>query len=116
MVTPLITVKSNRWLSPSLNGLLISSEPLTEAAWRQARVQTDVLLQKRIDGKAEDRFSSLEFIAFLGERDPAPGNAPGQPIGQMKGPNLAIEQYPVEKIQMDGEVVSGLVENFPSGL
>ncbi len=77
-------------------------------------MQSDALLQKRIEGKTEDRFSSLEFIAFLGERDAVPGNAPGQPIGQMKGPKLAIEQYPLEKIRMDGEVVSSLVENFPA--
>jgi hypothetical protein len=113
LVTPLITVKSNRWLNPALNGLLISSEPLTESAWRQNREHSDRLLQNHLYGSNEDRFTSLEFVSFLGERNQAPGNAPDRSVGQSNGHKFSIEQYPLEKIRMDGEVISNLVENFP---
>jgi hypothetical protein len=118
LVTPLVTVKSSRWLSPALNGLLISSEPLTEAAWRQSRVQTNAHLQRRLEGRAEDRFASLEFVSFLAERNAVSENAPaqaaGQPVSHSSDSLLAIEQYGVEKIRMNGEQVADLVEVFPT--
>jgi len=114
LVTPLIVVKSNRWLNPALNGLLISSEPLMGAAWRQTQLQSDLHLSRRANGIAENQHASLEFIAFLGERGQNSGGIPGSTFnrgnGQATGQGRSLERYPLEKIRMDGAAVASLEE------
>lgn len=111
LVTPLAVVRTSRWARPSLNGLLLASEPLLPSAWRQASEDVARQLQARLDGVPETGSRSLDFIAFIAERDaPAvsvPVNAPG---GRNAG-RVAVERYPVEKIQMN----AGLVAVIESG-
>lgn len=110
LVTPLVVVKSNRWARPSLNGLLVSSEPLLEASWRQSDVVVAQQLRARLDGVPERSESSLDFIAFLNERDQSALNVPVQAPGARRAGEVSVEQYPVEKIQMDSQLVS-LIES-----
>ena len=112
LVTPLIVVKSSRWTQPSLGGLLISSPPLAGPAWRQARNEAENQFRVRLDGTPPGGVSSLEFIAFLGERN---RSSPGLPIKRSAAGNrglVAIEQYSLEKIQMDSNIIAGLSQDF----
>lgn len=112
LITPLIIVRSSRWIQPSLGGLLISSSPLASSAWRQIRAETESNLRSRLDDRPQNHDSSLGFVSFLRERDAANLSLPLKNGGAGGQQIAAIEQYSVEKIRMDGQVVSNLPENF----
>jgi hypothetical protein len=112
LVTPMIVVKSSRWIQPSLGGLLISSPPLVSSAWRQALKETDNSFKSRLEDIPLSPDSSLEFISFLRERDKTQLALPLKTGGDASLQMAAIEQYSLEKIQMDGEVIATLPENF----
>jgi len=111
LVTPMIVVKSSRWVQPALGGLLISSPPLVSSAWRQSRKETTDSLRSLLDETPQQSDSSLEFVSFLRERDepvlPIPLKSGGDGNQQM----AAIEQYALEKIRMNGELIASLPED-----
>jgi hypothetical protein len=111
LVTPMIVVKSSRWAQPSLGGLLISSPPLVNSAWRQTLRQSDESMRARLDNRVQTPDSSLEFISFLRERDEPQLPLPLKTGGEGNQQLLAIEQYSLEKIRMNGEIIAGLPEN-----
>ncbi len=111
LVTPMIVVKSSRWIQPSLGGLLISSPQLASSAWRQARVETENSLRSLLDDTPQEADSSLEFISFLRERDKAELPLPLKSGGDGNQQLAAIEQYSLEKIRMNGELIATLPEN-----
>ena len=110
LVTPLITVKSSRWTQPSLGGLLVSSPPLESSAWRQAQDESKKHFEARLQGDIWNLPSSLDFIAFLAERDKVSVGLPSKSTGNRS--LVAIEQYPFEKIQMNGMTIGRLEEDF----
>jgi len=112
LVTPLIVVKSNRWIQPSLAGLLVSSQPLVNSAWRQARAEAERSFRLRLDDRPQVTGSSLGFVSFLRERDEASPGLPVKKTGDGNQKMSAIEQYSLEKIQMNGAVVSDLPDDF----
>ena len=111
LVTPMIVVKSSRWVQPALGGLLISSPPLVSSAWRQARKEADNSFRSRLDDTPQETDSSLEFISFLRERDQAELALPLK-AGGANQQVAAIEQYSLEKIRMNGELVATLPEDY----
>ncbi len=106
LVTPLVVVKSSRWARPPLNGLLVASEPLLDASWRQAGDTVQRQLQARINGVPERSGTSLDFIAFLNERDQPRLDVPVRAPGARGAGDDSVEEYPVEKIQMNDELVA----------
>jgi hypothetical protein len=112
LVTPLILVKSSRWIQPSLGGLLISSPPLASSAWRQTQDENQRGFQSRLDDMPQESNSSLSFISFLSERDKSNLALPLKPTGDSSSQLSAIEQYSVEKIQINGGIVSTLSDDF----
>ncbi len=56
--------------------------------------------------------SSLEFISFLRERDEAELALPLKSGGDGNQQMAAIEQYSLEKIRMNGELIATLPEDF----
>jgi len=112
LVTPLIVVKSSRWVQPSLSGLLVASPPLKSAAWRQVQDQSDKHFKARLQGEIWSLPSSLDFIAFLAGRDMAPVSLPSRNTGNGNQKLIAIELFPLEKIQMDGSIIANLEEDF----
>lgn len=111
LVTPLIVIRSSRWVQPSLGGLLLTSPPLAEPAWRQSRdAALENIREKLLDSPARHD-ESLGFIAYLRERDETGlslplrnNNGAGQDVN-------AVEPYALEKIQMDGRVIAALPED-----
>ncbi len=112
LVTPLILVKSSRWVQPSLGGLLISSPPLASSAWRQARDEAKSSFKSRLDDNPQVLDSSLGFISFLRERDQPDLALPLKGTGAGNPSMVAIEQYSLEKIQMNGAVIASLPNDF----
>lgn len=112
LVTPLIVIKSSHWIQPSLNGLLVSSLPLASSAWRQVRDEAENSFRSRLDDDPQKPVSSLGFISFLRERNEADLALPLKRTGDGNKQLVAIEQYSLEKIQMNGAVISALSEDF----
>ena len=112
LVTPMIVVKSSRWIQPAMGGLLISSPPLVSSAWRQLRNETDYTLRSKIDDTPQGADSSLEFISFLRERNQVELPLPLKTGSDGNQKMAAVEQYSLEKIRMNGELIATLPEDF----
>jgi len=108
LVTPLIVVRSSRWVQPSLGGLLLASPPLAKSIWRQNRDTARENIREKLLDDPAFHDSSLGFIALLRERDEADVSLPFRNNNGL-GQNInAVEPYALEKIQMDGNVVAAL--------
>ena len=112
IVTPLFVVHSNRWLRPSTHGLLLSSSPLLDSAWEQAREQADEQFRIRYEQSDEKFRRPLDFVTFLQTGNTRYPDIPLKSVGEARREVVAVEQYPVEKIWMDGEVVARLAKDF----
>lgn len=108
IVTPLVVVHSNRWLSPVTHGLLLSSEPLMQTSWSLSAQQAEGQFTAMLDYPAPGYQRNLDFITFLNTRNAAPVGVPEKRAGE--GPNevVAVEAYPLEKVQMNAEVIARL--------
>lgn len=99
LVTPLAVVRSGRWARPALNGLILSSDDLAQAAWRASADQAARNVAARLHEAPAPAPASLDFIAFLAERDPPlvtlPISAPGA-----GGDRMVMEGYPLEKLRI----------------
>ena len=113
LVTPLFVLHSDRWLQPSTNGLLLSSEPLVGAAWALSEEQVESALGSRLSNTPVRYQRPLDFISFLNRRGAA-GNLPLKSVGSQWSDVIAVEQYPVEKIQMQGELLANLSSDYRS--
>jgi hypothetical protein len=111
LVTPLMVVKTDAWGEPGLNGVLIASEPLTSSAWRQSKDTLRRQIERRATGRAAMEAAPLDFISFLAERSQPQLKLPTRSVSD-SGARIAIESYPVEKIQMDGQLMVNLEETY----
>jgi hypothetical protein len=112
LVTPLFVLHSDRWLQPSTNGLLLSSDPLVGAAWALSEDGVEHALNSRLNYTPFRYQRPLDFISFLNRRAPEGANLPLRSVGGPLGSVLAVEQYPVEKIQMSGELLVNLSTDY----
>jgi predicted small secreted protein len=108
IVTPLFVVHANRWLRPSTNGLLLSSEPLVGAAWAQSERQAAAQAASRLGDGPLDYRRPLDFISFLDRGPVDRGDLPLKSPGESRRDVVAVELHPLEKIRMDGETVGRL--------
>jgi len=112
LVTPLFVVHSNRWLRPSTNGLLLSSGPLVQASWSQSFEQAQQQIGSRLDYSPVDYQRPLDFITFINTRVKGRQDLPLKAVGDSRLDVLAVEEYPVEKIQMRGELLEDLSGDY----
>ena len=112
LVTPLFVVHSDRWLQPSTNGLLLASDALMGSAWELSDEQVEKSLQSRLDNVPVRYQRPLDFVAFLNRRAPVVPNVPVRAVGGDSGSALAVEEYPLEKIQMDGALLENLSVDY----
>ncbi|MGD8682284.1 MAG: hypothetical protein PVJ33_18140, partial [Lysobacterales bacterium] len=96
LVTPLFVVHSDRWLQPSTNGLLLSSEPLLDAAWNLSRKEVESELEARLNDQPREYQRPLDFISFIRGTAPARPGMPIKSVGRTPGDVVAVEEYPVE--------------------
>ncbi len=107
LVTPLAVVRTGRWARPALNGLVLSSDDLAQAAWRASETQAARVVEARLDEAPLPSPSSLDFIAFLAERDPPPASLPLTAPGT-SGDRIMVEAYPLEKLQIPAGIMTQL--------
>ena len=112
LVTPLFVVHSNRWLRPPTNGLLLSSGPLVQASWNQSSEQAQQQVGSKLDYSPVEYQRPLDFITFINTRVGTRQNLPLKAVGDSSLDILAVEEYPVEKIQMRGELLDDLSGDY----
>ncbi|MBT8047246.1 MAG: hypothetical protein KJO92_02455, partial [Gammaproteobacteria bacterium] len=112
LVTPLFVVQGDRWLQPATNGLLLASDPMLKTAWEQSERQADGEIARKLSGDLTQDQRPLDFVAFLNRRSAGITALPVKAVGSSRLQVLAVEEYPVEKIQMDGALLESLSENF----
>ena len=112
LVTPLFVVHSDRWLQPSTNGLLLSSNPLVRSAWGLSEAQAENEIDSKLDARLVDYQRPLDFISFLNQRSRDQRDLPLKSVGDARSDVIAIENYPVEKIQMDGQLLLDLSSDY----
>jgi len=112
LVTPLFVVHSNRWVRPPTNGLWLSSDPLVQAAWVQSSTQARKEVENKVDQTVIAYQRPLDFIAFLNSRSRGKQSLPLKSAGGAHQDVIAVEDYPVEKIQMDGMLLENLAEDW----
>ncbi len=111
IVTPMFVVHSNRWLQPSTHGLLLSSGPLLPTAWAQSRKQADAQFFSRLEFEFGARDRPLDFITFLTRMPASDTDIPRKSVGVSRRDIIAVEDYPLEKIRMDGDIVARLAQD-----
>ena len=112
LVTPLFVVHSNRWVRPPTNGLWLSSDPLVQAAWQQSSTQALKEVENKVDQTGIVYQRPLDFIAFLNTRSRNRQNLPLKSVGGAHRDVIAVEDYPVEKIKMDGVLLENLSDDW----
>ena len=112
LVTPLFVLHSNRWVRPPTNGLWLSSDPLVQAAWKQSSLQARKEVEGKVDQTGVVHQRPLDFVAFLNSRGRGRQNIPLKGVGGANGDANAVEDYPVEKILMDGALLENLSEDW----
>ena len=112
LVTPLFVVHSDRWLQPSTNGLLLSSNPLVRSAWGLSEAQAESEIDSKLEARMVDYQRPLDFISFLNQRSRDQRDLPLKSVGEARSDVIAIENYPVEKIQMDGQLLVDLSSDY----
>ncbi|KAA9132596.1 hypothetical protein F3N42_05085 [Marinihelvus fidelis] len=109
LFTPLAVVRAGRWARPALNGLILASDDLAAASWRASEAQAMRDIAARAGEASVPQPASLDFIAFLAERDAPsmslPLSAPGS-----GGERMTLEGYPLEKLQIPAERMDRLDE------
>ena len=108
IVTPLFVVHANHWLRPATHGLLLSSTSLLSSAWKQSEREMRAQLESRLEDKHEAYQRPLDFIDFLQNGQGKIAGIPLKSVSQSRRNIMAVEQYPLEKIRMDGELVANL--------
>ncbi|MEE4172879.1 MAG: hypothetical protein V2I57_01345 [Xanthomonadales bacterium] len=106
MVTPLAVVHADHWLRPATNGLILASEDLVASAWQQSSEIADEEFAGRLAFRPIDDARSLDFARFL-NGDVPQVQVPTKPVRSDRPELAAVERYPLEKIRMDGEQVTG---------
>jgi len=112
IITPLFVVHSNRWLSPATNGLLLSSEPLLQSSWQLSAQQAEQQFSSMLNYPAISHQRNLDFINFLNSRNPTAINVPQKSVSDAGNDVLAVEVYPLEKVQMNSEQIANLTQNY----
>ncbi|MEE8340436.1 MAG: hypothetical protein V3R56_09845 [Xanthomonadales bacterium] len=112
LVTPLFVVHSNRWVRPPTNGLWLSSDPLVQVAWKQSSTQARKEVENKVDQTLIAYQRPLDFIAFLNSRSRGKQSIPLKSAGGANQDVIAVEDYPVEKIQMDGMLLENLSDDW----
>lgn len=111
IVTPLFVIHSNRWLRPSTNGLLLSSESLVPAAWHQSVVQAGEQAGSRLQDQPFEFRRPLDFVEYLDGGERTSARLPLKSPGESRRDVVAVEVHPLEKIRMDPDRMVRLATN-----
>jgi hypothetical protein len=110
VVTPLFVIQGDRWLSPSTNGVLLSSEPLLGSAWVQSEVDVKRHFSQLLEPWNPPQVTArpLAYVSFLANGAPDELDLPLKSVAESRREVTAVGVYPLEKIHMDGDLVDAL--------
>lgn len=109
LVTPLGVLSTNHWGRPETHGLLLSSDPLLDTTWARAQSDLVAIINGRVNRTKIKYDPTLSFIYHLNNPAADQEDVPSGSLSQAIY-NNAIAVYPVEKVQLDGEIVEALQE------
>jgi hypothetical protein len=112
LVTPLVVVHSNRWMQPATNGLTLASDPLMRASWNQSEAAAQHDLEAKFAYESREWQRELDFVHFLANRNSDNGSLPRKGLNQGRHELMSVEEYPVEKIRMDGLLLENLASDY----
>jgi hypothetical protein len=112
LVTPLLVVHSNRWMQPATNGLILASDPLIASSWELSETGVQNDLQQKFAYGLPDWQRELDFVHFLGSRNPDERSVPRKGLNEARRELMAVETYPVEKILLNGDLLENLVSDY----
>lgn len=110
IVTPLFVVHGDRWLQPATNGLLLATQPLLLAAWAQSEGRVRGQRASRLEDTVPPP-SPLALVELMDGQSVAGPDIPTRGAGDSRRGVLAVELHPLEKIRMDGEVLTRLADD-----
>jgi len=108
LVTPLVTIHSNRWMQPATNGLILASDPLVRASWDLSNEAAVHDVESKFNFRTPSWQRELDFVHFLTSRDNDSGSLPSKGLNVARGELKAVELYPVEKILLNGALLENL--------
>ena len=91
LVTPLVTVHSNRWMQPATLGLVLSSDPLLNTSWKLSEEQAAQDLDTRLSYSPQAHPRPLEFISFRNTRVPDNRSLPAKAVGEARLDLMSVE-------------------------
>ena len=112
LVTPLLVVHSNRWMQPSTNGLILASDPLLRASWDQSESAALHDVETKFSYGVTEWQRELDFVHFLASRNSDSRSLPRKGLNESRRQLMSVEQYPVEKIRLDGLLLENLVADY----
>lgn len=112
LVTPLFVVQGDRWMQPATNGLLLSSDPLLQTSWGLSKQQAVGEVGSKLSNTTNNTLRPLDFIAFLNGDGKTTREVPLKSVGRSRLQVMAVEEYPVEKIRLDGALLENLSETY----
>jgi len=105
LVTPLVSVHTDRQAAAPTQGVLFASAPLIPYAAGNARKDTAEAMNVMQRGQFDTNVPELNFLSYLKKGPRA--NIPSKSLG--KGTtNNTVTSYPIEKIKLDGVALSRL--------
>jgi hypothetical protein len=99
-------------MQPATNGLVLSSDPLLRASWdlSDRMVRHDLEARANFDDNGFQR--ELDFIHFLASRNSDARDLPRKGLNESRLELMAVEDYPVEKILLNGALLENLVADY----
>ncbi len=108
VVTPMFVIHGDSWLRPATLGMLLASEDLLDSSWELSALEASREAESLLSGYSDRFIRPLDFIYFLESRDDLSSSIPLKGLGGTDFSVAAVEKYPLEKIQMNAEMVAGL--------
>ncbi|MFC1720611.1 hypothetical protein ACFL00_05735 [Pseudomonadota bacterium] len=85
---------------------------MLQTSWGLSKQQASSEIEAKLNGIVYEDQRPLDFIAFLNGQGKAGRSLPVKSVGSSRMEVMAVEEYPVEKIRMEGALLDNLSENY----
>ena len=105
LVTPLVTVKTDRRAGAPTQGVLLGSKPLIQRSAGNARTQAEKSMDAMQSGRLTYAPAELDFVTLLNRSNAL--SVAQKPVGDRSN-SQAVRAYPLEKIKLDKSALVSL--------
>jgi hypothetical protein len=112
VVTPVAVVHSDHWMQPTTNGLLLASTPLINTAWQQSAALAQEEFKGRLLFQKIDDERSLDLVDYMNGGHNRALDVPTKAVRSSRRDVGAVENYPLEKILLDPEIIKRLKSSY----